>query len=44
MVFHPVETLDEVLAVALGKRDTPVVNELLNARNKRRPPRGITTR
>jgi ATP-dependent Lon protease len=44
LVFHPVETLDEVLAVALGNRDTPVVNELLKARSKRRSPRGITTR
>ena len=44
LIFHPVETLDEVLAVALGNRDRPVVNELLNARNKRRPPRGVTTR
>jgi ATP-dependent Lon protease len=44
LIFHPVETLDEVLAVALGTRDRPVVNELLNARNKRRPPRGVTTR
>jgi ATP-dependent Lon protease len=33
LVFHPVETLDEVLAVALGNRDTPVVNELLKARS-----------
>ncbi|MEK7668822.1 MAG: endopeptidase La [Gemmatimonadota bacterium] len=29
LVFHPVETLDEVLAVALGNRDTPAVNALL---------------
>ena len=44
LVFHPVETLDEVLAVALGDRDTPAVHELLKARSKRRPPRGVTTR
>ena len=31
LVFHPVETLDEVLAVALGSRDTPVVNALLKS-------------
>jgi ATP-dependent Lon protease len=42
LVFHPVETLDEVLAVALGNRDTPVVNELLKARNRRRSQPGIT--
>jgi len=29
LVFHPVETLDQVLAVALGNRDTPVGNALL---------------
>ena len=44
LVFHPVETLDEVLAVALGNRGTPVVNELLKARSKRRLPGGSTTR
>jgi ATP-dependent Lon protease len=38
-----VETLDEVLAVALGVRAAPMVNELLTARNKRRPPRGVPT-
>ena len=31
LVFHPVETLDEVLAVALGTRDTPAVNALLKS-------------
>jgi ATP-dependent Lon protease len=31
LVFHPVETLDEVLAVALGSRDTPAVNALLRS-------------
>jgi ATP-dependent Lon protease len=28
LVFHPVETLDQVLAVALGDRDTPGGNAL----------------
>ena len=31
LVFHPVETLDEVLSVALGSRDTPAVNALLKS-------------
>ncbi len=31
LVFHPVETLDEVLAVALGSKDSPAVNELLKS-------------
>jgi ATP-dependent Lon protease len=31
LVFHPVETLDEVLAVALGSKDTSVVNELVKS-------------
>jgi len=43
LVFHPVETLDEVLAVALGSRGTPVVKEPPKARSERRP-RGVTTR
>ena len=29
LVFHPVDTLDEVLSVALGSGDTPAVNAVL---------------
>jgi ATP-dependent Lon protease len=30
LIFHPVETLEEVLAIALRSRDAKVVDELLS--------------
>jgi ATP-dependent Lon protease len=44
LIFHPVETLDEVLAIAFGTSAAPVVNKPPKAKPKRRPPRGATTR